>query len=264
MRRLLLLPFALTTTLACTKPAPSASLDAGGAPLASAAPSAVAAPKKSAAIVREEVTVVVAGITEHWRLEWRKPPTPECMDDAWYTCPCNGLEFGEEGELDLVRARDGSPEERLALDALYMNNTAALPRWQKLPADSAKLAEPPSPETLRGRPLVPIMKIADYDHDGQASEFVLQVGYEACGHSPTLVIGVDAKNPKLHAFASVETPKEPILLETPAQWEQVRKTLPAILPKISCGDHGSDVDQTTRITRDAAGLHVATTEKPCR
>lgn len=213
--------------------------------------------------------MVVAGATEHWRLEWRRPPTPECMDEAWSTCPCQGIEFGEEGELDLVRERDGVAPERLELDALFMNHTAALPRWQTMPPVGVKpgrgvdVAAVPTPEALRLRPLARVMKLADYDHDGHATEFVLRVGYEACGHSPSLVVGVDTKNPELHAFGTADAPNEPLLLENPAQWETVRRALPATLTKIGCGDHGSDVEQTLRVTRDATGLHVATSEKRC-
>lgn len=251
----------------CSKPAPSAVVSDGGLGISQDAgpivDPAMAKSPAAPAITREEATVTVAGVTERWRLEWRKPPTPECMDDSWYTCPCNGIEFGEEGELDLVRERDGAPTERLALDALYMNHTAALPRWQKQPTDGKNLAVVPTPVALRTRPLVRVMTFADYDHDGQATEFVLRVGYEACGHSPALVVGVTSQNPKLHAFTTVETPSEPLLLENAAQWERVKRALPASLEKVACGDHGSTVARATRITRDGAGLHAATTETRC-
>lgn len=254
-------PFLLPFLLACTKPAPvvNAAADSGAASPPSAAPPPT--PPATPRIVREEITVVVGGGAERWRLEWRKPPTPQCMDESWSTCPCDGIEFGEEGELDLVREREGAAEERLHLDALFMNHTAALPRWQKLPSDSADAA--PTPATLRARPLVRIMQLADYDHDGMATEFVLRVGYEMCGHVPTLVVGVSTSNPALHAFTAVENPKEPLLLESAAQWEQIRRSLPATLSGIRCGDHGSEVARTTRITRDAAGLHAKTTETRC-
>lgn len=253
----------VTTALACAKPAPAGVVADSGAPMVVPAKPSAPTPPRPAAIVREEITVVVAGVTEHWRLEWRRPPTPECMDDAWNTCPCNGIEFGEEGELDLVRERDGAPAERLALDALYTNRTAALPRWKKQPDDAKDLAVVPTPEALRTRPLVRVMKLADYDHDGQATEFVLRVGYEACGHAPALLVGLAANHPKLHAFGTAEAPAEPLLLENAAQWEQVKHALPATLTTLGCGDHGSDVERITRITRDAAGLHAATSETRC-
>lgn len=232
----------------------------------SSSPSAAAstAAPKVPTIVREESTVTVRGVAEHWRLEWRKPPTPSCMDDAWYTCPCHGIEFGEEGELDLVRERPGEPEDRIHLDALFTDRTARLPRWQTLPADQKDLTTPPSAAALRERPLVRVMRLGDYDHDGHATELVLRGDYQACGHFPALVVGVDDHDPKLHAFVSVEKPKEPIWLENAEQWEKVKKTLPITLVAIPCGDHGAETQTTHRLERDAAGLHFKVSEAPCR
>ena len=62
--------------------------------------------------IREEQQVVVNGVTETWRLQWKSPPHPECDASEGMamaiTCPCQGFAFGESGDLDVVRLRNGS------------------------------------------------------------------------------------------------------------------------------------------------------------
>src|SRR5258708_14759957 len=72
-------------------------------------------------LIREEQTVMVDGVSETWRLEWRKAPHPVCdaADDMWFTCPCEGFAFGEGGIVDLVRLRNGAEVDRLALAPLF-------------------------------------------------------------------------------------------------------------------------------------------------
>src|SRR5258706_785750 len=74
-----------------------------------------------APVVREERTAEVNGVSEVWRLEWLHPPGLICAPDdpVWFTCPCHGFEFGEEGELDLVRLRSSREVERLHLTPLF-------------------------------------------------------------------------------------------------------------------------------------------------
>src|SRR5438309_666465 len=74
--------------------------------------------------VREETQVTVSGVHEIWRLQWKEPPQPECDTSGgiWVVCGCNGFAFGERGELDLVRIRDGQEYDRLALSPLFVDN----------------------------------------------------------------------------------------------------------------------------------------------
>src|SRR5262245_16917729 len=74
-----------------------------------------------AALVREQASVAVAGGQEQWRLEWASKPSPVCAPDGddWYTCPCTGFEFGEAGDLNLVRAKNGADVERFPLAPLF-------------------------------------------------------------------------------------------------------------------------------------------------
>lgn len=49
--------------------------------------------------IREEQKVLVNGISEVWRLEWKSPPTPACSPEDIITCPCSGFAYGESGQL---------------------------------------------------------------------------------------------------------------------------------------------------------------------
>jgi hypothetical protein len=214
------------------------------------------------AVVRESATVSVDGVDESWRLEWRHPPLPECMGDDWYTCPCAGFELGEKGDLDLVRQRPNAPEERLGLDSLFEDRDAKLPRWMPNETERAKLTVP-SQASLQKRALVPVMKFADYDHDGRATEFVLQIAAFPCGHTTSVVVGIDKNKPKLHIFSSVEAPKDWLTLESRSDWEKVRGPLPVTLVEVTCGDHGAEDEESVQISADAKGLHAEQRKKNC-
>ena len=205
--------------------------------------------------------MTIDGVAEAWRLEWRRPPIPNCMGEEWYTCPCNGEEFGEKGDLDLVRQRPGEPEDRLGLNALFDDRDAVLPRWAPTERER-KTLKVPSQADLQTRPLVSLLKFGDYDHDGRATEFLLQVESTPCGHQASVVVGVDRKNPKLHVFSSVEALKDFLTLR-PSEWEKVKTKLPQDFVETSCGDHGSDEEDSVTISIDAAGLHAEPHQKAC-
>src|ERR1019366_10388723 len=142
------------------------------------------------------------------------------MEQAtWETCACAGFAFGEKGDLDLVRSRPGAPDERLALGPLFEDHDARFKRWTPAKSDSGKQ---PNIADLSMRPIAGAMKIGDYDHDGRATELVLQVGASACGHTPSLVVGISKGNPKLHAFASPDKPSEPLTLDHPEDWDKLK------------------------------------------
>jgi hypothetical protein len=213
-------------------------------------------------VVREEAKVTVDGVVESWRLEWRHPPLPECMGDDWYTCPCAGFELGETGDMDLVRERPGAPEERLALGALFEGRDVKISRYAPTDAERQKLVVPSQP-ALQKRALRPVMIFGDYDHDGRASEFVLQIAAIPCGHTTSVVVGIDKNKPKLHIFSSVEAPKDWLTLESRADWEKVRAEPPVTLTEWTCGDHGADAEESVQISADARGLHTARRKKDC-
>jgi len=218
----------------------------------------------------------VNGREETWRLEWRSKPAEICSpeEEEWYTCPCDGFEFGESGQLDLVRLVKGREIDRLSLSPLFTDipgpkwdGVAALPHWPRLESDLSHpeaFSTPGFAARIRKRNPVKIMRFGDYDHDGQATEFVLQVGASACGFRRCIVVGVGRGNDGLHAFCTAEQVDEPLGLRSRGDWEIVRKAARSIaLIQLSCGDHGSETEETVHISWDARGLHATVSEKRC-
>lgn len=135
-------------------------------------------------IIREERKVVIDGVEEIWRLEWAGAPSPVCGpdDEEWYTCPCTGFAFGEQGDLNLVRERKGSKQDRLSLTQLFQkigsdmapgindNNQAILRRWNVDETDMEHMGSTSFASRVKSRQLAQIMELADYDHDGRATE----------------------------------------------------------------------------------------------
>jgi hypothetical protein len=239
-----------------------------GAPASRA--STAAAPRGA---VREERTVVVDGVPERWKLEWVGKTAPACPPesgwDEWGMCPCAGFEFGEDGDLDLVRTRPGAPEERLRLTPFFgegdaPGRKAVLRRWPVEKGDEERSGEPGFAARVRARPLAPVLLLRDYDHDGRATEFLLQVGAIPCGHRQTIVVGIDSRNPRLHAFSSVEAPGTPLALERPEQWEALRTHPEGTTVTLwGCGDHGSDEERTVRLRSARDGIHAKEKVREC-
>jgi hypothetical protein len=226
-------------------PEPTASASAVTPPAAPPAP-----PRPT---IREEKDVIVGGVVEHWRLEWATPPVPSCQDPSetslWY---CRPFRYGERGDLDLVRTRDGKPEDRLALGP-YVTE---LPRWPVHPGDD-KANPGPDMTEVRRRPVVEVMKLGDYDHDGRATEFVLATSAgNPFGAYRSVLVGISRATEKLHFFGTTKLPDEPFVLSYEGQWERVRARVPIELPQVSCGDHGSPREVTYLIKPTPAGLDV--------
>jgi hypothetical protein len=140
--------------------------------------------------------------------------------------------------------------------------SAKLRRWAPTAAEQ-KAIKAPSLVELQARELAPLMVFGDYDHDGRATEFVLAIGSVPCGHVQSVVIGIDKRDGKLHAFGTAEKPAQPVVLERPGDWEKVKGKLPVDLLEYPCGDHGAETETHALVTADAAGLHVTSTSKKC-
>jgi hypothetical protein len=217
----------------------------------------------ASAVVREQQRVVVGSTVEEWRLEWQSAPEPACdpSTDDWYTCPCSGFAFGETGTLDLVRQVPGRPEERLHLSPLfalgfYGKPIAQLPKRPVLDSDMAHMDDPEFAKMVASRPVVKVMALADYDHDGRATEFLLQVG-APCGHRQTIVVGISRANPKLHAFGTIANPKKPLVLESPEAWKQLlRSNGKTTVVSWPCGDHGSPEELQFELVTGESGIQA--------
>jgi hypothetical protein len=218
-------------------------------------------------VIREEHKVVVDGVEEHWRLEWASPPNPACSPDerdVWSTCPCSGFAFGERGNLVLVRKKPGGEDERFALTQLFDGEFDApgdvrevvLRRWDVHEKDMDQSDSPDFPDRVRARPLATVMRFGDYDHDGKATEFLLQVGTLPCGKRMSVAIGISRQNPGLHVFSTAEHPERPLVLQA-WQWESLHDAkAPIKVVDWKCGDHGSDSETELGLSADDNGIHA--------
>lgn len=202
-------------------------------------------------------------------------------DPGWFTCPCEGFAFGESGDLDLVRLQHGKEVGRLPLTPLFANQEtpdweakkAVLQRWpvhEKTDfeawekADSAgavQLAQ--FKEAAMRRNSAPVLGVADFNQDGWATEFVLQVGVLPCGKRQSVLVGVSPDRPQLHVFGTAEHPDTPLVL-SPNHWEKLKAARhPVRVISWACGDHGSEEQTEFALSIDRAGIHAVREDFSC-
>jgi hypothetical protein len=237
-----------------TAPAPSV---AGSPPAPNAASpldGSVAREADAGPVIREEKTVLVDGVTETWRLVWRKPPELICVDRYWRDMFCIGLAFGEVGDLVLVRLRPGSPPERLHLSPLFGPDgpeSATLPRWDS-EARRTALGEVaphideihPDVDAIKTLPIVDVMQLEDYDHDGRAAEFELPIVRNPFAWPKAAVVGISKRNPHLHAFDTVEHPGTPLLSPN---WAAIKPGT-NLFVEVHCGYRNATKEATRTIS----------------
>lgn len=286
MKRLCLAFTLLAAAVGCDR---ASSTDAKGTassasavgPVASAvaprsAPSAAAeATKFDPALVRETKSVLVDGVTETWRLVWGSAPKPACADASWSSCDCKAFAFAETGPLSVVRSRPGHPDESFDLGTVEAKGT--LPRIRKTEPLATDKGKQPTQAELEKRPAAEVMKLGDYDGDGQATEFVYtesdRRGIDKCGAVRAVVIGVSKANAKLHAFQDtvVEESKTfvvPLNLD-PESWETMRTKKQLSTASWGC-DHGATTHPVTVIAPRKPAAAGATEffdtkkEEPCK
>ncbi|OJT25211.1 hypothetical protein BO221_12700 [Archangium sp. Cb G35] len=223
---------------------------------------------RSRAVLREEVRVTVDGVAERWRIEWRAPPELACFETEGVSCPCEGFAQGERGELELLRSRPGRPVERLPLSPLFgppvqgeARPLAMLRGWAPAEGDEA-LAPGARRQALQRRERVRAMVLGDYDHDGQAREFVLQTQAHGCGLREAVLIGVDRRDGRVRALGTAEHPDTPLVLE-PETWAMLRGSARIESVETPCGDHGSEQERVLRVLADEKGLHATSELYAC-
>lgn len=226
------------------------------------------------ALLREKKVVVVDGVRETWLLRWDRQPTAVCgaeEGDVSLTCPCSGFAYGQQGELSLVRLRPAAKLEKLQLgqffirDELPGDGPAVLQRWPPdLDRDiSAGENDAEFIHAVVKRGLTDLMKFGDYDHDGHATEFLLQVGTLPCGKHQMLLVGISKQDPHLHAFSAVEKPDAPLVLGA-WQWEALLRSRGTVRTiNWPCGDHGSEIEWTDAISAENGVLHDVRTSRKC-
>jgi hypothetical protein len=233
--------------------------------------------ENSKPIVREKHKVIIDGAEELWSLQWTSTPNPACgpEDPDWMTCPCTGFAFGESGDLELVRKRNGHEDERLSLAHVFSEYEADIPatvadtpqavlrRWDVYKDDLDKQDSPTFAARVKARPLARIMKFADYDHDGRATEFVLQIGTLPCGKRTSVVVGISRSNPHLHVFTSVERPTQALVLQA-WHWESLRRAITSVkVIHWPCGDHGYDGVEEYELRADKGNIYAVRRQYEC-
>jgi hypothetical protein len=228
--------------------------------------------------VREQHTVIVHGVKEQWQLVWEGKPSTVCGPDEVdmaITCPCYGFAYGEYGKLFLVRKRSGREVERMDLRPLFgqfdypeakkVEGTAYVQHWPTKSDDvereehgDAKLVA----EILH-RPPTSIMHFEDFDQDGNATEFLLQVGVMPCGKQEFAAIGVSTKNDHLHALTSVAKHDKPLLMPNQAWAALLKGPETRSVVTWQCGDHGSDVRTELAVFAKSGDIQVTERSFSC-
>lgn len=217
-------------------------------------------------LVRDERAVSVQGMREVWRLVWAAKPRPLCPETdvvSSITCPCSGWAYGEQGDLFLVRMRGGREVDRLRLGPLFGRfdapgdaedgDVAYLQRWPRRDRDHEREArgDPALVAEVHHRSSPQVIQPADYNHDGQATEFLIQVGTLPCGKHQYAAVGVTKDRPTLHALGSKAHPNEPLTMPLQAWRALLRSPTPKPVLIWDCDDHGSEVQSMLDVS--AAG-----------
>ena len=170
----------------------------------------------------------------------------------------------------LERVRAGAAPERMPLTPLFAladapdqgktGPVAMLPRW---PAYLRDIDHPPTPAAIRARPGVRIMRLRDYNHDGIAGEFLLQVDAPVCGVQTLVAVGTTRDNPHLHALTTAEHPKRPLTLSG-WQWEALaRSSRPGAVRDVGCGDHGAEENSIMVLRTGRGRIHATRITTTC-
>ena len=231
-------------------------------------------------LVREQKTVMFEGKAEIWRLVWQAAPLPVCGAEDVATalsCACSGFAYGESGQLSLVRLRPGVEREVLDLTPFFKGEpspggagSAVLQRWRPVPAtahdeddDWHHASDFNFIKRVQARGNVEIMHIGDYNHDGRASEFLLQVGARSCDRHGSVLVGISRLNSQLHLFAAADAPTVPLEMG-PRVWEAVRNNAkPVRVVEWPCGDQAGDVESTVTVAVRHGIFHVNREEHRC-
>jgi hypothetical protein len=178
----------------------------------------------------------------------------------------------------LVRTRDGKEVERLDLTRLFADHEtpawetkkAVLQRWPVVKSDLEAFGQADDNDSLSDfkarvtrRMPVSVLAVSDFNQDGSATEFVLQVGVLPCSKKESVLVGISRDQPRLHAFGTVEHPETPLVLYADL-WPRLRTARrPFRVVTWPCGDHGSDEQSEMILSVDRAGIHAVQERFAC-
>jgi hypothetical protein len=229
-------------------------------------------------LIREQRIIKVQGAKEIWQLAWEGKPATVCGPDEVHmaiTCPCSGFAYGEYGKLSLIRWRGGREVEQMDLGPLFelseppligdVKGVAYVQRWPRAPADFERAARVDRKlvADIKRRPTSVIMRFADYDRDGEATEFLIQVGTLPCGKWQFAAVGVSAREPRLHALTSAAKPDGPLIMPLAAWQALLQGPGPQTVATWACGDHGSESRAELIVSAGSSEIHVRRREFSC-
>lgn len=176
------------------------------------------------------------------------------------SCPCSGFAFGEAGQLDIVRLRDGKEVDRLPLNPLFeadlpeYSGKAVVQRWAVTKQDTESGETGLNAASVQKRPPVKLMTFGDYDHDGHATEFFLQTTTSPCSKRLGVMIGISQENGRLHAFPAGQHSAKPLVLSKQA-WDSLLKSAkPPEIIEVPCGDHGAEAETAVQLSAVAGRI----------
>jgi hypothetical protein len=219
-------------------------------------------------VLREQLNVRVGAITEHWRIQWRDPPFTSCMED--WGCPCAPFQHAQHGQADLIRSRSGKPDEAFSLSDIYDDgldkparglSEATLPAWPREEHDDDADDVKAMATTIQSRKMLKLMDLHDYDHDGQATEFILPIGGVGCVFHHYVAVGLSRRNPQLHVLGTARHPDAPLELSH-AGWQTLKRGGGTYVES-SCGNHGSDEQIEIALQANRDGIRGATLIYKC-
>jgi hypothetical protein len=219
-------------------------------------------------VVREQRDVRVGTGVEHWRILWRDPPLTSCME-GW-GCICSAFGHSQHGQADLIRSRTGKPDETYSLSGIYDDgldmparglSEAILPAWPSEKDDSEALDVKAIATAIQTRKMVTLMALHDYDHDGQATEFILPIGGVGCVFHHYVAVGLSKRNPQLHVLGTAKHPDAPLELSY-AGWQTLERGAGTYVES-HCGNHGSDEQIEIALRTGPDGIRGTTLTYAC-
>lgn len=215
----------------------------------------------SSADIAEEHRVLVDGVEEVWRVRFTTPPRlPEPLPED-STCVERYWERFDVRRAVIERVRDGEVVDRLMNPSSGLDNDDVVPLAEAvlvpgrvgLPVGQRRLTLAES-ERL---PRPTVLSIGDYNHDGQATEFVLDMGPLVCGNDYSGVVGLDQRHRRLHVL-EWGAPARTFMVGVNIDWEAVRASASGDVITWSCGNHFYDGEDHLRWAPYNGSLRMST------
>ncbi len=209
--------------------------------------------------IREQRRVVFGGVEEIWRLRFTGASTAPTMPPPHeWTCPDRYEAQFDAGAVVLERLRGGVVIEAItAVEGGNVDFGGGIAAYWQVPNFDE---DPPSRDI--GNPWETLLDIGDYNHDGDASEFVLPGAHICCGHAVSFIVGVTRDHPRLHVLTWRGGGAMTLPIER-GRWEAVRARPRGEIVTWGCGDHASEHEERMRWWPAHGGLRVAFPVRQC-